>query len=59
MPYGLKLSLYLFVWIATACFIAFTWLSEANAFVVIAFGLLMSIVMILTGRWLFGRKTLF
>jgi hypothetical protein len=58
MPYGLKHFLYASAWCIVGSVIGFRWLSDSNLLTVLGIGLLMSVVMVLFGRWLFGRKTL-
>lgn len=58
MLYALKVSLYGLVCFVTASFVSSRWFSNLHLLVVIGLGLLMAIVMIIVGRWLFGQKTL-
>ena len=58
MPYGLKLFLYAAAWCLIGSMIGYRWLSDFNFPTVFGIGLLMAVVMVLVGRWLFNRKGL-
>jgi hypothetical protein len=58
MPYALKLYIYLFVWFTTAAVLAARWLHDFSASIILTFSAVYAVLMILFGRWLFGRKAL-
>ena len=58
MPYALKAYIYLGVWFTAATVLADRWLRYFSAPFILAFAIAYAMVMILFGRWLFGRKTL-
>lgn len=58
MPYGLKLFLYASLWCIAGSVVGFQLLSDSNFFIVFGIALLMAVVAVLLGRWLFGRPGL-
>jgi hypothetical protein len=58
MPYALKLYTYLFVWFTAVAVLAARWLHDFSASFVLTFSAAYAVLMILFGRWLFGRKEL-
>ena len=58
MPYALKLYLYLGVGFVVAIVVSDQWLRHLNSTIVLGFGATYAALVIMLGRWLFGRKTL-
>ena len=58
MPYALKLYLYLGVSIVVATVVTDQWLRHFSSTIVLGFGVTYAALVIMIGRWLFGRKTL-
>ena len=56
MPYALKVFLYASLWCMTGSAVGFQLLSDSNFFIVFGVALLMAVVAVLLGRWLFGRE---
>jgi hypothetical protein len=58
MPYTLKVYIYLGVWFTAATVLADQWLRYFSAPFIVTFAAAYATIMILFGRWFFGRKTL-
>ena len=58
MSYSVNVYLYLFIWFTAGAVLADQWLRHFGAAFVLGFGVIYSVMMIIVGRWLFGRKTL-
>jgi len=58
MPYAIKLYLYLGVGFVVAIVVSDQWLRHLSSTVVLDFGATYAAIVIIVGRWLFGRKTL-
>ena len=58
MPYALKVYIYLGVWLTAATVLADRWLRYFSAPIILMFAIAYATIMILFGRWFFGRKTL-
>ena len=58
MPYAFKLYLYLGVGFVVAIVVSDQWLRHLSSTIVLGFGATYAALVIMLGRWLFGRKTL-
>ena len=58
MPYAVKFYAYIFVANVFAFVIVARWVKPFGFVASLAFGLAFAYLMIITGRWLFGRKEL-
>jgi hypothetical protein len=58
MPYTLKFYIYLGVWFTAAAVLANRWLRHFSVRFILIFAATYAMIMILFGRWLFGRKQL-
>ena len=58
MPYAIKLYLYLGIGFVVAILVSDQWLRHISSTVVLGFGAAYAPIVIIVGRWLFGRKTL-
>jgi len=58
MRYATKLYIHIGIWFTAGAVLADQWLRHSGAAFVLGFGVIYSVMMIIVGRWLFGRKTL-
>ena len=58
MPYATRLYIYIGVCFTAAVVLTDHWLRHFGVPFVVGFGVIYSVMMIIVGSWLFGRKTL-